>query len=422
MKDELEINVKLFCPSVVNFSLFLLLFAAAFDGPFRYYAVAHGISWTVYIPKAFSVVVCSLIILHGLVHGQITGKGIWITLYILLTLSMGYLFATNVKQIAFGGFIFVPLLFGLIASKHIHSLWGKAYIVIWLIFAMAVIGVFLDYFIDMPWSGYMYEVGSHKLTAAKRWYSFGYERVCGFTRTSTSAAAILILTGFYLIIRSKRLPEKLIIWGLTGGSILLTTSKGLILSYLIVSVFLACHKLLGKPLFVMGCLFLMLVACLMPISTFLFDYSFKKGVTGNDVLYTLKSRLMHSWPEMFYQIGESGSSWFGKGLGGVGISQQAYDPNHWGPIDNLFVHLYALFGVFSVLVFLLWLRAAKNINYKIYAWDRYIACVMLIVLSHGITSNILQSAYLGLTFGLVTAYSLERKRFTSSEERQISSV
>ena len=268
------------------------------------------------------MVVCFLIILHNIIYGQATVKYLWIAFYILLTLSMGYIFATNVKQIAFGGFVFVPLFFGLIASKHVQSLWHKGYIVMGLLFALTVVGVFIDYFVDVPWSGYMYEISDHELAASRNWHSFGFERVCGFTRTSTSAAAILILTGFYLIVRSKRFPVKLANLGVYRHKHHSYYLKRL-------NSFLHdCKRLYGllqvdwKTSIRAGCLLLMLAVCMMPISTIMFDYSVKNGAADHDALYTLKSRLMNTWPEMLDQINESGNSVLGKGLGGVGISRR----------------------------------------------------------------------------------------------------
>src|SRR5262249_16693210 len=65
-------------------------------------------------------------------------------------------------------------------------------------------------------------------------------------------------------------------------------------------------------------------------------------------------RISLTWPEAWQWISSNDVFPFGVGLGGIGGSQRFYAHNFFNPSDNLFIFLYANFGLMSLL-YLGWL-------------------------------------------------------------------
>ena len=65
-------------------------------------------------------------------------------------------------------------------------------------------------------------------------------------------------------------------------------------------------------------------------------------------------RIARTWPEAWAWIAHNDVFPFGVGLGGIGGAQRFYAVNFTNPADNLFIYLYANFGLFG-LFYLGWL-------------------------------------------------------------------
>ncbi len=67
-------------------------------------------------------------------------------------------------------------------------------------------------------------------------------------------------------------------------------------------------------------------------------------------------RITLTWPDAWQWIGHHNVFPFGVGLGGIGGAQRFYAADFFNPSDNLFVYLYANFGLFG-LAYLGWVAA-----------------------------------------------------------------
>ena len=64
-------------------------------------------------------------------------------------------------------------------------------------------------------------------------------------------------------------------------------------------------------------------------------------------------RIVRTWPEAWEWILHNEVFPFGVGLGGIGGAQRFYAANFFNPSDNLFIFLYANFGLMGI-VYLAW--------------------------------------------------------------------
>jgi hypothetical protein len=91
--------------------------------------------------------------------------------------------------------------------------------------------------------------------------------------------------------------------------------------------------------------------------------------------------MAYSWPAAWQWIEHHQMLVFGVGLGGIGGSQRLYAPDNFNPADNMFILLYAYFGVFAIAYLLaivyLVLRPATG------SPDRSVTAIAILAFSFG---------------------------------------
>jgi hypothetical protein len=89
----------------------------------------------------------------------------------------------------------------------------------------------------------------------------------------------------------------------------------------------------------------MLAAVALPLLTYSLHMSHGTGVFSTESIYL---RLEYTWPQALQWIDSHHMLLFGVGLGGIGGPQRIYAPDSFNPADNLFILMYAYFGVFAL--------------------------------------------------------------------------
>ena len=195
--------------SVARFVSLLFLVATALDGVNRYLFSIMGKPWIVYIPKFLAVFIVVWAIISSLLNKKITMLALSLIFIILFASLVGLYYIDNTKQVMFGIYMTIPIFLGYTMRADIELNYYRYRHVAVFILLITVVGLFMDFLFELPWVGLSYTVGDIERTASKAWRSFGYDRLAGFTRASTSAAAIIVLAAIYLIIVSKSLAIKL---------------------------------------------------------------------------------------------------------------------------------------------------------------------------------------------------------------------
>jgi len=101
-------------------------------------------------------------------------------------------------------------------------------------------------------------------------------------------------------------------------------------------------------------------------------------------------RITLTWPEAWQWIANHNVFPFGVGLGGIGGAQRFYAADFFNPSDNLFVYLYANFGVLS-LAYLGWFAALGPRVPPIARTEAFQAlAVLAFILGYGAALSILE--------------------------------
>jgi hypothetical protein len=254
--------------------------------------------------------------------------------------------------VAYGVKILINLLFGvLLAGLLIAPGKGtlKVLIAIWVV---TLIGVCLDKFVvTFPWTGIKTIVGDISVDVSKDWeiQDSLARRVAGFTRSSICVAVFFPPVTIILMSKIKHWMPRFLLAAAALGAVLLTTQKGAIVAFAPVAAILCLPAAARLGFLRVACFTFMALAIGFPLLTYELHMSHGTGVFSTESIYL---RIAYTWPQAWDWIARHQMLIFGVGLGGIGGPQRFYAPDNFNPADNVFILMYAYFGVFAFLYLL----------------------------------------------------------------------
>jgi hypothetical protein len=149
---------------------------------------------------------------------------------------------------------------------------------------------------------------------------------------------------------------------------------------------------------------------LLPFTSVVKDYRFGiQGVATELTLYSIEYRFRKTWPDALELITEKGAPLTGRGIGGIGTAQKLYESEEHNPADNMYVYLYAILGagMFVVVCFLVFMSVLLKPSQP--GMDRFSYFIVVILMAGGITSNMLESPFAAISFGLLLSHMLSTR-------------
>lgn len=396
-------------------ALYFLTFV--FEGPLRYVLALAGFETALYARDA---VLLSALMLATLRHLRRPVSLYVIGLLFLLAFHglTGVLFTAQPLQVAFGLKMILPFVLGVVLYKWARLESRALHGVVLFFFVATVSGIFLNYFQPFDWEGFTYRVGETNVQGAVRWWhDGGQKRLAGFARSSYDAAIVVLACAIFLAIYSRNAVGRLLLWAVAGLAIVLTTTKGALFAYAVLSVFLALRLRLGKEAHTWALRFLWLPAgimVLLPVYSGVFSVRLDfDSPIERLLLGSYAERMENVWPRAFENIEQAGSFLIGRGIGGIGTPQLYFEPALWNFADNLFVFIFSTCGIiaFAYIFFLLWQAQGLKLRRSD---DGLTYANLMFSFIYGITTAVLENAViaflLGLAYGkLLESYS-ERQR------------
>lgn len=257
-------------------------------------------------------------------------------------------FHTSVPLI-YGAKLLLTVLFGFLAAQTLVSAPGWVAFTIGLLWVASVAGVVLDKFVfTFPWIGMETHIGGITVDVSRGWdISDSFERrAAGFTRSSISAAMLMPILALMVVSRFRSYLLRMVVLLITAGAVFLTTQKGSLLAISVVLLVLAAPRSMRYSLMSLAAVGCAAIAVLLPIFTQGLLMVQDGGVFS---LSSFAMRITDTWPDAWRWIGLHDIFPFGTGLGGIGGAQRFYAPDSFNPADNVFIFLYANFGVLSFL-------------------------------------------------------------------------
>ncbi len=254
----------------------------------------------------------------------------------------------------YGAKLLVNVLFGFIASRQIVQPTRRLAWLFALVWLISVVGVVLDKFVyTFPWMGLETHIGGIKVDVSRGWdIDSGFDkRAAGFFRSSISAAILVPVLAAIIAPRLRSWLLRLLFLAITCGTVALTTQKGALVAAAAVSLILCMPVWSRYSLLCTACIAFALVDVALPLFTTGLLMPESGGVFS---FASFAMRISQTWPDAWVWITGHDVFPFGVGLGGIGGAQRFYAANFFNPSDNLFIYLYANFGVLG-LFYLGWL-------------------------------------------------------------------
>lgn len=381
----------------------LFLWSLVLLGPLRYgFALLH-LDVLIYLPK---LLLLTAVFLLPLLRPRASAPVLTVSTFAVLYLVWGTVDLPSPGQAVFGVWVLTPLLFGLWAGAVARpEEWRTLFVVL---FIVAALGVLLNPLVHYPWSGQSLDVLGNTIEVSRQWTVYGVDRYAGFARASFNAAAQLLLFGVMLVALLKRRSAKLLIWLVAGAGMALTTSKGPLGAWLVLSMYFAGGALLRWPkywiqLWLGVVTFILLVMILLPLSTLWIHYDPTLHGYVNKLLFaSFGMRLNWTWPTSLHLLDLGGVYhwWVGRGLGGIGAAQQYFEPVRYLPGDNFFVYVAVIVGLpASLLLFItLWWRIVRiSLRRDAVAWR---LPMILAIIAYGVVSTNIENTLFAFFLGM----------------------
>ena len=290
----------------------------------------------------------------------------------------------------YGAKLLINVLFGFLAARELLNPGPRTMTIFVLIWLASITGVVLDKFLyTFPWMGLETHIGGIQVDVSRGWdIDGGFDkRVAGFTRSSISAAMLMPILATIIAPRIRNVILRFLMLVITVGGVFLTTQKGSVTAIAAVTLILCAPRWSWYALLSFACAMFALLDVALPLVTAGLLMPQSAGVFS---FASFAMRITLTWPEAWQWIANHNVFPFGVGLGGIGGAQRFYAADFFNPSDNLFVYLYANFGVFG-LAYLGWIAALGPRLPRIARTEAFQAlAVLAFILGYGAALSILE--------------------------------
>lgn len=388
--------------------LLLYLVVLVFEGVLRYYLSVKGLVILVYLPKVLMFILILLSAIIDMARLRLKKT------YLILLAAVGFGFfigwynTQNFLQPAFGVWVYIPLIYGALVLPSFLRSGKQRMLIVLMMWIASLAGVLLDCLSPLPWTGFSYDIGQTLIEASRSWTTFGIERPAGFSRASYSAAYLLLFFCIYLCSMSKNKFIILFIWIASGLGILFTTHKTAIGIYIIVTFLWPPLILFPRNIFIKKIqkiipVSILLVGICLPILSGIVTIT--PNFYNEEVLFSSFSmRLTDTWPDAISLIVDHGSLFLGRGVGGIGSPQLYFETNLYNPADNMYLFLFANFGLVMLPLLIIWVNRLRRLDFHANWLNSSFWLFSVVVLIEGWMVSAIEDPLTSLIFGLSLGY------------------
>ncbi|WP_114238891.1 O-antigen ligase family protein [Dyella sp. C9] len=405
---------------LIQFAVVLYFITEVMSGPLKVLFYAINLAPLFYLPK---VLLLCMPFAHMIVNGRVRANYMGFLLILIVSVTTDLLIFKNLQQSIFGLYIFAPLIFGCYFGDQ---LFDKRFE--WLIervWWLAILGVFINCFVDFPWATAELDIDGQKVTAVKEWSTFGFSRISGFSGASYSAATQVMILCIFLITRTEK-KYKIFYFLLSLAAVTATTTKGAIITLLLAGLFYLNRK---KVLYMSAVGTLCILNIALPLKA-LHDYNsnvdigshFESLSFGFFTVETMFERMQWMWPMSLDFINTHMIPLLGVGVGGIGAPlAKFYDPTIvFSSTDSLFIYIYGCFGLVGALALIYYalkaIRHARTTPNGMYA-----KLSLLSVFAYGLTGSPVERGLflLFVGFSMAIPISVRSKQNSSTAQMNI---
>lgn len=380
------------------------LFTNLVESPIRFALDAVGGVALIYLRDAVLILMLGAVLGAGFLKGNIN-RSLFFTLVLLAFFTMvAAVYVANALQILFSLKIILPFLAGLILYQELFSDKRRLTKYMWFFFGIVISGVYINVFFAFPWAGTVNKIGGVEIIGSLNQNTIGLNRITGFARTNFEAASHAILLTVYLAIFARGKVISFILWSAAGCAIVLTITKGIVVVYAILSLFFVANAIAPRLHKLYKWLLIVPIGVMVLFPLLMSELEIDKSDNVQVLLYaSFADRIVNGWAPVFENVWTNGNMFVGRGVGGTGAGEFYFASDKYGSADNMFVYLYAWFGLFSLVLLVLLFWKSQKLNILSRRDDLCVFLWLVSIMTYGISSVIIESAFFAFFFGLCVA-------------------
>lgn len=385
-------------------TFYIVLLLGIFNSVFRFYLLDTPFSPIVYIAQLLMLIVVGIHFIYFL--NQINVKRIFLLLAIMIFLAflVGIIYTNTLLQVFMGIYILIPLFYGFVMYPFFERILNnKNFYTIILI--IGIVGVLLNVVFIFPWEGFKYEVYGKTIEGNRFWTSLGTRRLSGLGRSSFETAGYILFLGIMYILKNFRIN---LVWILAGIAIYFTDTKGILIAYILISLLVLLWNYISDYSKKIGLITILCINLALPLLAWSFSID---DITSIKFLRSFEMRLEGTWPEAYKLISESGNILTGRGIGGIGVPQNFFEPELSHPGDNLFVYLIAIFGIGAFVIYGFLVKGVYNKEVTKTEAYKLFYILSIYVFGYGVTTNVIELPVMSICLGLVFRYWVDDKNY-----------
>lgn len=392
-------------------SLLLVLAVDVLAGPVRY--LLRDAFWLLLVPKLLLAMGAAWKTALLLREGRLPAPAV---LTILAAGTLVGLVALFPLQVAVGLWFWTVLAAAAVAAPALDDRMASLTRPLLALWALAVVGVGLDAFVDFPWKGQQVALAGTQFDVARpiaHWFpGLGVvERAAGFSTASYAAARHILVAGTLLLVLLPR-RYAAAMWIVSGAAIVLTTSKAAFAGFTGVSILLML--LLARRSWprnaAVGAAGAGVVG--LPVLSWIAPDAFA-GLAPSGwrraLLQSLQGRAAGPWRDAWeLLVADPWAFVVGRGVGGIGRPQD-FSPEAYSAADNLFVYAFVQLGLMGLFLVAWTVVRAWQAPRRPTQWAPLLAMAILMAgMFTNTIEDIFSSAAMGFLLGLGGPLSLRR--------------
>lgn len=395
--------------SVIYWAFCAYLLTYAVEGPLRYLGSSVGFPNVIYVRDLVALACVVALYAKYLIVDDVVDAALATTAALGVTsFALGLLYSGSVFQTIFGFKVFLSMIFGLGVWPVVRQRARQFAVFVAVIFAISVAGVVLNFALGkFPWEGQAYDTAFGTVLATREWWIVGgIRRLPGFARASFDAAMMIGLSGAVLLTVVRSIWSRVLIGTVAIAIIALTTSKGMMLAFTVVWLWLLCSP--GRKgskfgLAIAGLLLLMTV--LLPAVVVLLGVQPAPRDTDLPTfLLSMWERFADMWPRGIGLMRDALSAVTGLGFGSIGMPQKVgLHPEAFNAADSIFIYFYLTFGVLGIAYLAFPMLVSQRVLQREPNLSQAYLALLIITYGYGLSINMMEqsffAAFLGMVYG-----------------------
>lgn len=378
------------------FTFFIAVASDVMAGAFRYYASVVGATPIFYAPKVLMLICIVVLLVQQPPRIGHLLAGLYIAVQACVSLANG----VQMTAIFFWLWLVSPMLFAMLAPPEALAILNgrTARIAFSILAVVCMVGVYVNYFMPLPWIGTKADVGGVDIGNAQQNYTGFVKRLPGFGRSSAATGLLIGLMMTWLLSRVRSRTMVVVLLVASAVAIWETTNKTTVVALALV---VALYSIARAPTLRKACMWAAALMIVIPFASYIATSAVNDVVVGSGALSSLQDRIVDTWPGILQGMLQEKLIWLGIGPGGFGAAAGYYKGDfgfNVGYADNLALYAVANFGLLGG--FLLAILLTKFVLLRT-SEDKGLLIMLFFLLISGITTDVVESLgcllFLGVT-------------------------